>query len=231
MRVFLTGATGYLGRALGAALVIRGHTVRGLVRPGSEERLPAGVLAVPGNPLDARTFDGALGADDTVVHLVGTPHPGPGKSAAFEAVDWVSIRETVTACCRARVAHLVYVSVAHPAPVMRDYIAVRQRGEALIADAGLSATILRPWYVLGPGHRWPHLLRPVYVLASLVPALGPSAERLGLVTLAEMTNALVQAVESGPPGSARHIEVPAIRRARIDHPLPPLPSPPRAGRP
>lgn len=213
MRVFITGATGYLGRALGAALVARGHAVRGLVRPGSEDRLPAGVLAVRGNPLDGATFTAALGRDDTVVHLVGTPHPGPGKAAAFEAVDWVSIRETVTACRDARVAHLVYVSVAHPAPVMRDYIAVRQRGEALITASGLTATMVRPWYVLGPGHRWPHLLRPLYLVASWIPALRPSAERLGLVTLSEMTHALVVAVEHTPDRSPRCVDVPSIRRA------------------
>ena len=41
--VFVTGGTGYLGRPLIRELLIRGHTVRALVRPGSEKKLPAGV--------------------------------------------------------------------------------------------------------------------------------------------------------------------------------------------
>jgi uncharacterized protein YbjT (DUF2867 family) len=69
-----------------------------------------------------------------------------------------AIRASVEAARATGVRHLVYVSVAHPAPVMRAYIAVRQEGERLIRASGLAATILRPWYVLGPGHRWPYLL-------------------------------------------------------------------------
>ena len=51
---------------------------------------------------------------------------------------------------------MVYVSVAHPAPVMRDYIAARTEAEDAIRKARVNATILRPWYVLGPGGdgRW-----------------------------------------------------------------------------
>ena len=44
--VFITGATGYLGTRLSEALIERGHSVRGLVRPGSTKRLAAGVSPV-----------------------------------------------------------------------------------------------------------------------------------------------------------------------------------------
>ena len=46
---------------------------------------------------------------------------------------------------------------------------MRSEGEALIRAAGLNATILRPWYVLGPGHRWPVVLIPAYWLAERLP--------------------------------------------------------------
>jgi uncharacterized protein YbjT (DUF2867 family) len=51
-RVFITGGTGYLGRALAARLLERGHEVRALVRRGSESKLPRGCEAVTGDPLD-----------------------------------------------------------------------------------------------------------------------------------------------------------------------------------
>jgi hypothetical protein len=34
----------------------------------------------------------------------------------------------------------------------------------------MNATILRPWYVLGPGHQWPYLLLPMYKLMELLPS-------------------------------------------------------------
>jgi nucleoside-diphosphate-sugar epimerase len=39
-QVFIAGATGYMGNRLAAELVRNGHTVRGLVRAGSEGKLP-----------------------------------------------------------------------------------------------------------------------------------------------------------------------------------------------
>ena len=211
--VFITGATGYIGQRLTAALVARGHRVRALARPGSVGRIATGAAAVVGNALDASTFASALTAADTIVHLVGTPHPSPSKAAEFQRIDLPSILASVEAARRARATHLVYVSVAHPAPVMQAYIEARSAGERAIGDAGLTATILRPWYVLGPGHRWPYLLLPFYAIAHLIPSKRDTARRLGLVTLRQMVAALVKAVENPPPtGSVRIVEVPGIRR-------------------
>ena len=210
--VFVTGATGYIGRRLTAALLARGHRVRALVRPESADRAAAGAETVIGNALDASTFVKAVTASDTIVHLVGTPHPSPSKAAEFRRVDLPSILASIEAARQTGAAHLVYVSVAQPAPVMHAYIEARSAGERAIAQAGLTATILRPWYVLGPGHRWPYLLVPLYAIARLIPSKRESALRLGLVTLQEMVNALVRAVENPPPaGQIRVIEVPQIR--------------------
>jgi len=210
--VFVTGGTGYIGRRLIEALLARGHRVRALVRPESAGRVPAGAITVVGNALEASSFAAAVTPADTIVHLVGTPHPSPSKAAEFQRVDRPSILATVEAARRAGAAHLVYVSVAHPAPVMHAYIEARSAGERAIADAGLTATILRPWYVLGPGHRWPYLLIPFYAVSRLIPSKRESARRLGLVTLPQMVNALVRAVENPPrPGQIRILEVPDIQ--------------------
>jgi len=108
---------------------------------------------------------------------------------------------------------MVYVSVAHPAPIMKDYIAARLEAEAAIRAAGVNATILRPWYVLGPGRRWPLALLPMYWLMEAIPSTREGARRLGLVSAAEMGSALVRAVES-PAAGVRVWEVPEIRGSR-----------------
>jgi len=212
--ILVLGGTGYMGQHLLPLLVTRGHRVRALAREASVTRVPPGVSAVVGDALDADSIATALCFGDTVIHLIGTPRPNPAKAKQFEAVDLPSIRAAVRAARAIGIAHLLYVSVAQPAPVMRAYIAVRAAGEALIRDAGLTATILRPWYVLGPGHWWPALLIPFYKLASAIPVTRESAQRLGLVTIRQMVNALVWAVEDQPPEhEVRIIEVPAIRRS------------------
>jgi len=214
LTVCITGATGYLGRALSLALSARGHAVRALVRPGGAARAAPGAEIRELDVFDVDALGAAFVVGGTVVHLIGTPHPNPSKAAEFQRVDLGSARSCATAAARAGVAHLVYVSVAQPAPMMQAYVAARAAAEAAIVAAGLTATFVRPWYVLGPGHRWPHVLLPFYRLAEWVPSTRESARRLGLVTLAQMTRSLVIAAENPPPtGERRIVDVPAIRAA------------------
>jgi uncharacterized protein YbjT (DUF2867 family) len=215
LRIVITGATGYLGRALSQALLDEGsETILALARPGGAARVAAGVQATELDVMDAGPLAAALRPGDTVVHLIGTPHPNPSKAAEFRDVDLASVRACATAAARAGVAHFVYVSVAQPAPVMQAYVQARRAGEAAIGAAGLTATILRPWYVLGPGHRWPYLLMPLYALAELLPPTRAVARRLGLVTLAQMSRALRRAIRNPPgAGAIRVVEVPEIRAA------------------
>jgi uncharacterized protein YbjT (DUF2867 family) len=199
--VFITGGTGYMGRHLIPQLLARGHDVRVLVRAGSEKKVAPGCVLLRGDALDGTSYVAQISPADTLVHLVGVAHPGPAKAAEFRKIDLVSGLGAVAAARAAGVRHFVYLSVAHPAPVMRAYIEVRAECEAAIRAAGLNATILRPWYVLGPGHRWPYLLVPIYKLAELVPQTREAARRLGLVTLGQMTRALAAAVENPASGS------------------------------
>ena len=176
-------------------------------------KLPPGCSVVMGDALDSRGWSAQVAPADTLVHLVGVSHPSPAKAAQFRSIDLVSARAAMQAATASGVRHFVYVSVAHPAPVMKAYIEARAEGEAELRASGLDATILRPWYVLGPGHRWPYLLVPLYAIARLIPSKRESAERLGLVTLRQMVDALVRAVENPPPaGQNRIVEVPDIRQ-------------------
>lgn len=209
-RIFITGATGYLGVRLIPLLLQRGHHVTALARKESLKKVPAGCRVVTGNPLDAETFAESVRGSDTLVQLVGVPKPSPWKGPQFRAIDGPSAMAAIRAAASTGVQHLVYVSVAHPAPIMRDYIAVRSECEAAITRAGLVASILRPWYILGPGHWWPLALIPVYRLLERIPVTRASATRLGLVTIREMLGALVWSIEH-PPEKARVIEVPDIR--------------------
>jgi len=214
-KIFITGGTGYMGRRLVAELLKRGHSVRALVRKGSEGKLPPGSTAVVGDALVkesyAREVRAADAPADTFVQLVGVSHPNPSKADEFRAVDLASARAAVSAAVEAGIQHFVYVSVAQPAPVMKAYVAVRGECEEIIRKSGLNATILRPWYVLGPGHRWPYLLVPLYWLFERLPGTRESARRLGLVSIDQMVRALVGAVEH-PCQGIRILGVPDIRQ-------------------
>ncbi len=134
-KVFVTGATGYLGVPLVAELL------KGRSAPGNY---------VTGDALNPSTFASHIARCDTLVHLVGTPKSAPWKGKQFQEVDLKALEASLAAAIEAKVRHFIFLSVAQPAPVMRDYIAVRQEGERQIRAAELNATFMRPWYVLDP---------------------------------------------------------------------------------
>lgn len=213
VNVFVTGGTGYLGAPLIRALIDRRHSVAALARRESAVRLPPGCRIVVGDALDRRTFEPAVAGCDTFVQLVGVPPPSPAKAQQFRRIDLVSARESIAAASAAGVRHFVYVSVARPAPIMKTYQATRAEAEATLRETRMPATILRPWYVLGPGHRWPYLIVPVYWLLEWLPRTRDAARRLALVTHAQMIRALVWSIET-PSDGFRVIDAAQITECR-----------------
>jgi uncharacterized protein YbjT (DUF2867 family) len=213
--VYISGGTGYIGTSVIPRLCKRGHFVRALCRAGSEKKLHRYADPCFGDALDPATFSAA--GFDAFIHLVGTPHPAPWKGDQFRAVDLASVKASVAVAKLADISHFVYVSVAQPAPLMKSYIEVRAECEAIIQDAGLCATILRPWYVLGPDHRWPLALKPAYWLFETLPATVAGARRLGLITCDQMAEAMVWAIEH-PPETMRVLGVEEIRRLNSPEP-------------
>ena len=209
-RIFIAGGTGYVGSRLIPRLLEQGHEVTALVREPSRQKLAAGCTALIGDALDAASYREHVHGHDTFIQLVGVSHPSPAKAPEFQTIDLKAGMEAIRVASDLGVGHFVYVSVAHPAPAMHAYIAVRSACEDEIRARSLNATILRPWYVLGPGHRWPYMLLPFYKIAEHVPRFRDGALRLGLVTIAQMVAALETAVQD-PPTGVRIIDVLGIR--------------------
>lgn len=206
-----------MGSRLIPLLAEHGFAVKALVRAGSENKLPSSAEKAFGDALKPDSYTEHVRGSETFVHLIGVAHPSPSKAKQFREIDLVSVQVAAKAAREANVKHFVYLSVAHPAPMMKDYIAVRTEGEALIRATGISATFVRPWYVLGPGHHWPYALVPFYWLCERLPATREGARRLGLVTLSQMLKTLVWAVEH-PPRDLQILDVPRIKRGGSELP-------------
>jgi nucleoside-diphosphate-sugar epimerase len=78
MRIFITGANGFIGGAVAATLVKDGHTVRGLVRDRAKADLVAahGIDAVIGSLDDVALLQAEARMTDAVVNAASSDHRG-----------------------------------------------------------------------------------------------------------------------------------------------------------
>lgn len=109
MRILLTGATGFIGRHLTAALLRHGHTVRAAVR--DDKPLSAGVeCAVIGDIGGLPDWRSALSGVDAVIHAAGIAHAGAG--IATERYQQVNHAATLHLAhtARGRVGRFIFMS-------------------------------------------------------------------------------------------------------------------------
>jgi nucleoside-diphosphate-sugar epimerase len=161
--------------------------------------LPRGCEVIRGSALEANSYAEKISPAQTFIHLIGVAHPSPTKKDAFTKIDLLSIKHAVSAATSSGIRHFIYLSVAqYPSKIMKDYQAIRAEGEKLLIKSTIPSSFVRPWYVLGPGHWWPLLLKPFWGLAALFPATREMSQKLDAVTIQQMMNTLVFAVKNPP---------------------------------
>jgi nucleoside-diphosphate-sugar epimerase len=167
-RVLVTGASGFLGRAVIAALADGGCALRATVRDPPDPPFPDGVRVVR-YPGLARPFDWRppLKGVDMVIHLAGVENDRRGFSPNYyDRIHHRATAKLAVAAARAGVRHFVLVSsiraqcgpVADRALTERDMPAPtdacgrsKLAAEAAVRSAGVPFTILRLVPVYGPG--------------------------------------------------------------------------------
>jgi nucleoside-diphosphate-sugar epimerase len=170
MRIFLTGATGYIGAAVLDALVRGGHDITALVRDNEKARRVAkrGAHPVIGNLAEPDSFRGSVDAQDGYVHAAYDSSSGRGpaiEQAALEAIIGAAQRPRTSGATPDK-RFVIYTSSAWilgrtPEPAAEDapinpiaHSAFRPVLEQLVLDAAgdhLRTIVVRPGVVYGGG--------------------------------------------------------------------------------
>lgn len=92
---------------------------------------------------------------------------------------------------KTKAVKILYLSVAmEPSGLMNKFQETKRKAENCIKASGIPFVFIRPWYVLGPGHRWPYLLMPIYKILEWLPATRKKAKAFGLITIDQMLNCI-----------------------------------------
>ena len=152
MRIFLTGATGFVGGHLLQRLVDEGHTVRALVRDPQKAGLreSSQIQVLQGDVVDGRGLDEGMKNCDAVIHLVGIIVE-TGK-ATFERVHHLGTRNVVDAAKRNKIGRFVQMSaLGARADGVSRYQTSKWAAEEAVRQSGMPFCILRPSLVFGRG--------------------------------------------------------------------------------
>ena len=223
MKVLVTGASGFVGRATCAELCRRGHEVVALVRrPGSE---PRGTRAQIGDLTDAASLQEAVPSQhaDAVIHLAAEI-ASQRDARKVREVNVEGTRRLLEACHsspanggedlpRFVLASTVVTGEAHgrllepeqPLPVETPYGESKRDAEKLVLESGLDAVVVRPSHVYGPGGWYEDELVKRLRQPGRLAVVGQGDNWWDVVRVEDVATALADAAERAPAGAVYHV--------------------------
>jgi len=217
LNVLVTGADGFVGRALSQALTTAGHRVRRAVRtlPGAASPDTIAVGDIGGSP----DWTSALAGIEVVVHLAGRAHvmreeATVDPAAAYRRTNVTGTEQLARAAAAAGVRRLVFVSsikvngeATRDAPFRKtdpprpedDYGRSKWEAEQTLAaiarETGLQVVVVRPPLIYGPGVKG-NVARLMRIVARGLPLpLGSIDNRRSMIGLGNLCSALRACVE------------------------------------
>lgn len=196
MKVFITGATGFIGGEIVLSLLGKGYQVRALARmpDRAKDLLPSGVELVKGDITRPEGLYDAVSGCDAIIHLVGIIFE-KGKNR-FEDVHYKGTVNIVTAAKRAKVKRFLHMSALGARPdAQSNYHKTKYKGEQCVVKSGLDYTVFRPSLVFGPRDKSINLFIRVIRLLPLFPILGSGKGRTQPVSVSDVAKAFVPSIE------------------------------------
>jgi NAD+-dependent farnesol dehydrogenase len=160
MKVLLTGGTGYLGRAIGRALVARGHDLVVFARSASRSGAPG--TPCDGDVRDRGAIERAAAGCDAIVHSAALVSIWRRRRQDFDEVNVGGLQNVLAVARALGISRLVYTSSFlalaprdHPAPLeANDYQRTKVAADRAADEAvrhGCPLVRIYPGVVYGPG--------------------------------------------------------------------------------
>jgi NADH dehydrogenase len=217
-QIFVTGATGFVGHAVLQRLCAEGHSVRCLVRRGSEADLRGlGAIArIEGDIVTRRGLEEGMAGCDAVIHLVGIIREHRATNVTFERVHTEGTRNVLEAAKATGIHRYVHMSAlgARRGAVSR-YHRTKWAAEEAVRASGLDWTIFRPSIIYGRGDGFVSMFASMVRRMPAVPVIGSGRQRVQPVPVEHVAAAFERALEL-PATIKQTYEVGGLEAATIE---------------
>jgi NADH dehydrogenase len=203
-RVFVTGGTGFVGKAVIRALLAHGFLVRCLVRPGSEQDLKGfeSIDRVPGDVMDPDRLAPSVEGCSALVHLVGIIREQRGRGITFERLHTQATRNMVALARATGIKRLVQMSaLGTRAGARARYHQTKWEAEQAVRGSDLDWTLFRPSIIFGRGDAFVSPLATAVKRLPVMPVLGDGRYRLQPIPVEQVAEGFARALRI--PGTVR----------------------------
>lgn len=191
--IALTGGTGFAGPTIARALLDSGCSVRALVRPGRQDRLPSGCEVVVGSLEDPASLATLVRGATAVVHAASTM--GTMDKTTLQRVNVQGTQSLVRAAADADVSRFVLISsIAARRPADGPYSTSKQQQEEAVRAGAVPWVILQPPVIVGPGCQVELTVLGLTARLPLLPIVSSRA-LLHPIGVADLARVVVAAVE------------------------------------
>ncbi|MFE8583203.1 SDR family oxidoreductase [Sphingomonas sp. NCPPB 2930] len=200
MIVAVTGATGFVGRAVVDRAAGSGLSLRALTRRAQPSR--AGITWIAGALDKPESLATLVEGADAVLHIAGVVN-APDR-AGFVAGNIDGTRAMVEAAKAAGIRRFVHVSsLSAREPDLSTYGWSKRQAEDVVTDSGLDWTIVRPSGIYGPGDME---MRDMFRAAKLGLALMPPPGKLSLIAVEDFARLLTTLVAADGPRAMLEVD-------------------------
>src|SRR5215469_6545647 len=193
MKVFVTGATGFVGLEVVKQLELSGHTVRALVRNvGFHQAFNSkqGFETHTGDILDPNSLKGGMAGTEAVIHLVGIISEAGEKT--FENIHREGTRNVLRAAQESGVRRFVHMSaLGTRAHALARYHQTKWEAEEFVRQRGLDFTIFRPSIIYGPNDHFLNLFAKLIRWSPVLPVIGAGEGRMQPIAVEQVARAFV----------------------------------------
>ncbi len=196
IKIFVTGASGYLGTNLVRKLNQKGYFIKALVRNvnKAEALKSKNVKVIIGDIININSYEKELKDVDVIYHLAAII--GNNNKELNFLVHVEAVKKLIEAAKKNNVKRIIYVSTISASYLKRSHYAESKlQAEKLFFNSGIPTTIIRPNLIIG--RKSPQLEKiSTMVKLPLIPVVGSGKKLIQPINVEQLSEVLIKLLEN-----------------------------------